>query len=122
MGMDAGRSYDSFSMEQITVEKIIEIHDEVILNYDGASGILSESTLDYLMYRLNRNKHVSRRAALALHAIGSQHPFIDGNKRTGRSLLQKISLDRNGCISQWVMIRSWNLCWELLRTGPGWMK
>ena len=27
-------------MEQITVEKIIEIHDEVILNYDGASGIL----------------------------------------------------------------------------------
>lgn len=45
-------------MEHLTVEKIIEIHDEVILNYEGTSGILSESTLDYLVYRLNRNKRV----------------------------------------------------------------
>jgi len=77
-------------MEHITREKIIEIHDEVILNYDGTSGILSESTLDYLVYRLNRNKHVFRRAALALHAIGSQHPFIDGNKRTALIVAENI--------------------------------
>jgi death-on-curing protein len=77
-------------MEQITVEKIIEIHDEVILNYDGASGILSESTLDYLVYRLNRNNRVFRRSALALHAIGSQHPFIDGNKRTALIVSENI--------------------------------
>ena len=77
-------------MEQITVEKIIEIHDEVILNYDGASGILSESTLDYLVYRLKAHKHVFQRAALALHAIGSQHPFIDGNKRTALIVSENI--------------------------------
>jgi death-on-curing protein len=77
-------------MEHITVEKIIEIHDEVILNYEGTSGILSESTLHFLVYRLNRNRHVFRRAALALHAIGSQHPFIDGNKRTALIVAENI--------------------------------
>ena len=61
-------------MEPVTVEKIIEIHDEVILSYEGTFGILSESTLACLVYRLNRNKRVFRRAALALYAIASQHP------------------------------------------------
>ena len=77
-------------MEPVTVEKIIEIHDEVILHYEGTSGILSESTLDYLVFRINRNKRVFRRAALALHAIGSQHPFIDGNKRTALIVAENI--------------------------------
>ncbi len=77
-------------MEHITVEKIIEIHDEVILHYEGTSGILSESTLHYLVYRLNRNRRIFRRAALALHAIGSQRPFIDGNKRTALIVAEHI--------------------------------
>ena len=77
-------------MNHITVEKIIEIHDEVISNYEGTSGVLSESTLHYLVYRLNRNPDVFRRAALALHAIGSQHPFIDGNKRTALIVAENI--------------------------------
>ncbi|MDO8874456.1 MAG: type II toxin-antitoxin system death-on-curing family toxin [Methanoregula sp.] len=47
------------------------------------------------MYRLNRNKRVFRRAALALHAICSQHPFIDGNKRTALIVSENI-LGREG--------------------------
>lgn len=77
-------------MKSITVEKIIEIHDEVISSYEGTSGILSESTLAYLVYRLNRTKHVFRRAALALYAIASQHPFMDGNKRTALIVAENI--------------------------------
>ena len=77
-------------MEDLTVEKIIEIHDEVIANYEGTAGLLSEATLDYLVYRLNREKRVLRRAARAMHAIGSQHPFIDGNKRTALIVSENI--------------------------------
>ena len=77
-------------MKSITVEKIIEIHDEVISSYEGTSGILSESTLSYLVYRLNRTKRVFRRAALALYAIASQHPFMDGNKRTALIVAENI--------------------------------
>jgi death on curing protein len=32
----------------------------------------------------------SERAATALHAIGSQHPFIDGNKRTALVVAENV--------------------------------
>jgi death-on-curing protein len=82
-------------MDEISVEKIIEIHDEVIANYDGAGGILTESTLHFLVYRINRERDLFRRAAIAMHAIGSQHPFIDGNKRTALIVAENI-LGRDG--------------------------
>ena len=88
--MDVNGAYRYLAMDDLTVEKIIEIHDEVIANYEGTSGLLSEATLDYLVYRLNREKRVLRRAALAMRAIGSQHPFIDGNKRTALIVSENI--------------------------------
>jgi death-on-curing protein len=69
-------------MSGLTVEKIIEIHDEIILKFDGANVVLSESTLHFMVFRVNKIKDIFRRAATVLHAIGSQHPFVDGNKRT----------------------------------------
>ena len=63
-------------MSDLTVEKIIEIHDEIILKFDGAHGILSESTLHFMVFRVNKIKDIFTRAATVLHAIGSQHPFI----------------------------------------------
>ena len=36
-------------MYDLTVEKIIEVHDEIILKYDGAQGVLSEATLHFMV-------------------------------------------------------------------------
>lgn len=69
-------------MYDLTVEKIIEVHDEIILRYDGAQGVLSEATLHFMVFLANRTDDTFKRAAIILHAIGSQHPFMDGNKRT----------------------------------------
>jgi len=69
-------------MSDLTVEKIIEIHDEILRKYDGAQGILSEATLHFMIFRATRIKDLVGKAAAILHAIGSQHPFVDGNKRT----------------------------------------
>ena len=77
-------------MSGLTVEKIIEIHDEVILKFDGARGILSESTLHYLVFRVNRFENIFKQAATVLYAIGSQHPFVDGNKRTALVVAENI--------------------------------
>jgi death-on-curing protein len=77
-------------MSDLTVEKIIEIHDEIILKFDGAHGILSESTIHFMVYRINKTKDIFRRAATALHAIGSQHPFVDGNKRTALVVAENV--------------------------------
>ncbi len=35
-----------------------------------------------LVYKVNREKDIVKRAAFILHAIAAQHPFFDGNKRT----------------------------------------
>jgi death-on-curing protein len=77
-------------MSDLSVEKIIEIHNEIILKFGGANGILSESTLHFMVYRINRIKNIFQRAATILHAIGSQHPFIDGNKRTALVVAENV--------------------------------
>ncbi|MCE8426167.1 MAG: type II toxin-antitoxin system death-on-curing family toxin [Candidatus Methanoperedens sp.] len=69
-------------MEELNVERIIEIHDDIIKEYGGTGGLLIQGTLELLIYKVNREKDVFKRAALILHTIAAQHPFFDGNKRT----------------------------------------
>ena len=69
-------------MIYLTTCQIIEIHDRIIKKYGGSGGVLNEGTLDLLVYKINRADDVFKQAALILHTIAAQHPFIDGNKRT----------------------------------------
>jgi len=69
-------------MSNLTTRQIIEIHDRIIIKYGGSGGVLNEGTLDLLVYKINRADDVFKQAALILHTIAAQHPFIDGNKRT----------------------------------------
>lgn len=68
---------------RLTVQNIIDIHDEIIERLGGTKGILDQGTINYLVYQLNKKKDVFKRAALALERIIIGHPFVDGNKRTG---------------------------------------
>jgi death-on-curing protein len=77
-------------MERLTVEKVLEIHEDAIQEFSGADGILDMATLEYLIYRVNRVKDAYRRAAIALYCIAAKHPFIDGNKRTGFLVAENI--------------------------------
>jgi death-on-curing protein len=70
-------------MEPLTVDKILEVHQDAIREFGGTDGILDMATLEYLVYRVNRVKDIHRKAALALFCITAKHPFHDGNKRTG---------------------------------------
>jgi len=69
-------------MEYLTVTEIIEIHQEIINKYGGTNGLRDEGTLQLLVYKMNREKDVFKRSALALRMIAADHPFFDGNKRT----------------------------------------
>ncbi len=69
-------------MAELTVRRIIEIHDDIIKEYGGTAGILTHGTLELLVFKVNREKDVFKQAALTLHTIAAQHPFFDGNKRT----------------------------------------
>ena len=70
-------------MSKLTAQKIIEIHNEVIDKYGGSIGILNIGNIEYLVYLLKKENDVIIKASLALHNIITNHPFIDGNKRTG---------------------------------------
>ncbi len=82
-------------MEYLTVNKIIEIHDEIIKEYGGTRGLRDEGTLELLVYKANRENTAFRRAALILHMIAARHPFFDGNKRTALVTAEKV-LDDEG--------------------------
>ena len=69
-------------MEELNAERIIEIHDNIIQDYGGTGGLLTQGTLDLLVYKVNREKDIIKKAAFILHTIAAQHPFFDGNKRT----------------------------------------
>ena len=52
--------------------------------------MLSEASLHFMVFRANRTEDTFTRAAIILHAIGSQHPFMDGNKRTALIVAENV--------------------------------
>ena len=80
-------------MIELTTQKIIEIHDFVILNTGGTRGVLYSATIDHLVYKLNKKNDVFDKASLTLHCIITEHPFYDGNKRTGFQLADLLLRD-----------------------------
>ena len=80
-------------MTNLTTCQIIEIHDRIIQKYGGSGGILNEGTLDLLVYKISRANDVFKQAALILHTIAAQHPFIDGNKRTSLVTAENVLRD-----------------------------
>lgn len=76
------------NMIELTLEKIIEMHDSLIVTDIGtdeyAPGVQSIGNLEHLIYyQLDPKNDVFRNAAFALHTIITTHPFNNCNKRTG---------------------------------------
>jgi len=66
----------------LTTEEIIAIHDEIINETGGHSGILSYSNLDFVVAQSKIPKTIERIATTLFYGILTSHPFVDGNKRT----------------------------------------
>lgn len=74
----------------ITLQEIIEDHAEIIRKYGGAEGIrdigLLASALEMpksMMFGEYLHPTIYDKAAAYLYHIVCNHPFLDGNKRTG---------------------------------------
>jgi death-on-curing protein len=73
----------------LTFEYVLQIHDELIREYGGMSGVLNEGLLRSALEMPKASfggKHMHRTifdktAAYLFHLI-KNHPFTDGNKRT----------------------------------------
>jgi death-on-curing protein len=84
----------------LTRELLLAVHDEQIAEHGGAAGIRDLGLLESAIARpLNHAGYggadVAELGALYALAIARNHPFVDGNKRTG-FLVAVVFLGLNG--------------------------
>ncbi len=72
-----------------SVRAILEVHEEIVRASSGTEpGVLNRSALENAVERARHGPFrsggaLSERAALLGRGIIQDHPFVDGNKRTG---------------------------------------
>ena len=81
-------------------QSVLAIHDVLLAEFGGAPGIRDESLLESALARpLNlwsyEKPSLFQLAAAYTHGIVKNHPFMDGNKRTGY-VIGGTFLERNG--------------------------
>ena len=80
---------------------ILAVHNMMISRFGGAAGIRDESLLDAALarpvniYKYDSDATVAALAAAYAAGIIRNHPFLDGNKRTG-FMAAYMFLDLNG--------------------------
>lgn len=86
----------------ITVEQTLAIHKELIELYGGTDGVRDQNGLESALIRpfdgfgeLDYYPTTEEKAAAILQSVLLNHPFVDGNKRTGFYLMLAV-LDIGG--------------------------
>ena len=74
-------------------ELVLAVHDEQLAEHGGATGVRDEGLLESALARpLNRagygDPDIAELAAVYALGLIKNHPFIDGNKRTGYVALE----------------------------------
>ena len=78
----------------LTVHMVLAIHDEQLAVFGGAQGLRDPGLLESALakardrYAYERDAGIFRLAAAYCAGIVRNHPFVDGNKRTGLLSLQ----------------------------------
>lgn len=74
----------------LTLEQALVIHEDQIVRYGGTSGLRDLGLLESAIFRPQSSfggedlySTVFVKAAALAHSLILNHPFIDGNKRTG---------------------------------------
>jgi death-on-curing protein len=81
-------------------QAVLAMHDVLLVEFGGAPGLRDASLLESALARpLNlwsyEKPNVFRLASAYTYGIVKNHPFVDGNKRTGY-LIGGMFLERNG--------------------------
>ncbi len=86
----------------ITIQEVLLIHERSIRDFGGSLGVRDYAMLESAVNRpyttfnnLELYPKIEDKAASILESIVKNHPFIDGNKRTGYILMRFLLL-KNG--------------------------
>jgi len=84
-----------------TVERILRIHERVLEESGGESGLMRRGSIEAAVVRARDGPFPREdgtlwvRAAFLLRGIAQDHPFVDGNKRTAYETAA-VFLENNG--------------------------
>ena len=86
----------------LTREECLALHDMMLAQYGGCSGIRDEGLLESALARPQQLHHYGKptmpeMAAAYAAGIVKNHPFLDGNKRTG-FMLAATFMELNGLV------------------------
>lgn len=88
--------------EPISKEVVLALHDRAIERFGGAPGVRDETLLEAAIAQpwqtfdgVDLYPTIEGKAARLCYEVVTQHPFVDGNKRTG-ALLIGVVLRKNG--------------------------
>lgn len=86
----------------IGIAQVLRIHQRLIESYGGSHGVRDENLLISSISRpfsgFGENEFyasIEEKAAAIFESIVKNHPFIDGNKRTGYYVLEAILFQEN---------------------------
>ena len=86
----------------ISIQETVYIHDLLIKTFGGSEGVRDFQALESALNRPFQKfedaelyPSIIEKAASLLESILSNHPFVDGNKRTGY-VLMRLFLKKNG--------------------------
>lgn len=89
-------------MKYLKIEEILRLHFKVVEDYGGAHGVRDEGRLKSVaeapaqeVFGVEQYPDIYQKAAVYLRNIIADHPFFDGNKRTGLTVAS-VFLIRNG--------------------------
>ncbi|MFZ4057066.1 MAG: type II toxin-antitoxin system death-on-curing family toxin [Ferruginibacter sp.] len=90
----------------IDISDVLSIHKILIEKFGGAEGVRDYSALSSAIQRpfqtfdnINVYTSIVEKASALIESILINHPFIDGNKRTGYVLLRRYLIQNNLDIS-----------------------
>lgn len=83
----------------ITYQEVLEIHQVLVESFGGAAGVREEGLLQSAIERpfagfgeAEFYQTPAEKAAAIVESIVKNHPFVDGNKRTGYVLMRLLLL------------------------------
>lgn len=77
-------------MEELTVDRILSVHDTLLKGTRDDARLLSEPNLHQLAFRVNLEPDTRKKATLILFSLCAYPAFRDGNKRTAAALSAEI--------------------------------
>ncbi len=71
--------------DYVTVVEVLAIHEDQIARYGGARGVRDHGLLEAALFRPQTGYYADLidEAAALWESLSQNHPFFDGNKRTG---------------------------------------